>query len=83
MNRILIGVALLRLDAATQPPDDVADLTDPLGLAPSQGPILVLVHTVFPYGEARAPCTIPFAFKALLTSPTFPPRYNTAPTRVA
>jgi hypothetical protein len=50
----LVHVALLRSDAATQPPDDVADLIDPLGLRPSQSPILVPVHTVFPYGEARA-----------------------------
>jgi hypothetical protein len=38
---------------------------------------------VFPYGEGASPCTIPFAFKALLASPALPPRYNTAPTQPA
>jgi hypothetical protein len=74
-----IDVGLLGPDAVVQPPDDVADLIEQPGLVPSRGQLLMSVHAVFPYGGARAPCTIPFVFKALPALPTPPPRYNTAP----
>lgn len=69
--------------AIVQPADDVADLIEQPGLAPSRDRILMPVHAVFPYGGARAPSAIPFIVKALSALPTPPPGYNTAPTRPA
>ena len=60
-----IDVSLLGPDAEAQPPNDVADLIEQPGLAPSRGWVLRPVHAVFPYGRARAPCTISRVVKAL------------------
>jgi len=40
-------------------------LTRPVGLAPSRGPILLPVHTVFPYGGACAVVYNPLRLQGL------------------
>lgn len=50
-----------------QPPDDVADLIEQPGLAPSRGRILMPVHAVFPYGGARGPVYYPLHRQGLVS----------------